>query len=79
MAGKVTKVVVVGWEEYPTYSMPGMYTCIFVPELPHDMHEPLHAFMHGQTMPLVEGHAPGDFIYLHDFENFLAGGRLFWD
>ncbi len=76
---KPHRVTVEGWEEYPTYYIPTTYTCIRVSELPEDMQEPLHKFMRGQTMPLIEGFAPGDLVYLHDFQNFLAAGKLFWD
>jgi len=73
----IERVTVEGVEEYPTYSVPDAYTCVKVSELPHGMQENVWAFMRGQTRPLVEGH--DDLVYLHDFANFLADGKLFWD
>ena len=43
----------------------------------------INKFMHGQTAPWIEGANPQDYIYLHDFANFLhkerTGKELFWD
>ncbi len=72
-------ITVEGWEEYPTYSIPNSCACVRVSELPDAMQVPLRMFMHGQTMPWIDGFEPGDLVYLHDFENFLAKGKLFWD
>jgi len=73
----IKRITVEGMEEYPTYSVPDTYTCVKISELPHDMQERLRKFMHGQTRPVVEGGT--DYVYLHDFANFLADGKLFWD
>lgn len=35
----------------------------------------LTRFMAGQTMPLIEGADVQDYIYLHDYDNFLYNER----
>ena len=43
----------------------------------------IYKFMRGQTCPTIEGASPQDYIYLHDYDNFLYNERTgklkFWD
>ena len=69
------EITVKNWEHMKTYQLGQGYICIRISEL-EDVKEQyaLKKFMHGQTQPMS-----GDFVYLHDYENFLAKGTLFWD
>ena len=69
--------------EYPDHSW-DVYTwegifLVRISEVPLEIREKLKVFLRGQTMPVVEGEDPQDWTYLHDFENFMADGKLFWD
>ena len=72
----------VGFGNFPVYSVDGMFL-IRSGDLPDLMKKALDKFMAGQTRPLVSADGEQDFIYLHDFDNFLhkvfAGKELFWD
>ena len=73
----MNKVTVVKYTKYPTYYIDDIGVVVKISELPEDMQKPITKFMHGQTMPLIDGHT--DLIYMRDFVNFLHGGKLFWD
>ena len=48
-----------------------------------EVRDRLNKFMAGQTMTTIEGANPQDYIYLHDYDNFLYNERTgklkFWD
>ncbi len=72
-------VVVKGFEQHKVYEVGQGYLAIRISELDEDVQAPLRRFMRGQTQVLIVGYPMGDFVYLHDFENFRASGKLFWD
>ncbi len=48
-----------------------------------EVRDRLNKFMRGQTMMTIEGAEVQDYIYLHDYDNFLYNERTgklkFWD
>ena len=75
--GQPLEVEIEGHEKFPTYTWHGM-ALVRVSDFPEHV-DAINKFMVGQTRPFVNGADPNDYIYLHDFENFLAKGTLFWD
>ncbi len=73
------EVVVQGFEQYTVYEVGQGYTAIRISDLDEDLQDPLRRFMRGQTQVLIVGYPMDDFVFLHDFQNFLASGKLFWD
>lgn len=73
------EVDIKGFEKYKTYAWHDMYLIRFS-DFSEEKQKGLRKFMRGQTMPTVVGtDDPYGWIYLRDFDNFLAGGKLFWD
>lgn len=79
---KLEEVTVQGWESTKTYIHGGVLV-VRISEVPEHQRNALDKFIVGQTMPLVEGKSVQDFVYLHDYENFLhkhkTGREMFWD
>jgi hypothetical protein len=72
-------IEVKGFEDYTVYTWNGILL-IRIKDLDEKMQSKLIKFMRGQTMTTIEGSEdPYGFIFLHDFENFLADGKLFFD
>ena len=75
--GLPIEVEIEGFENFTTYVWHDMYL-VRVSDFPEHV-DAINKFMRGQTRPFIDGAEPNDYIYLHDFSNFLAKGKLFWD
>lgn len=80
-AHMIKEVKVVGFSDTIVYRYEDMLL-VRISEVPHGARA-LEEFMEHQTRPYVEGQKTQDFIYLHDYDNFMhkmeTGREAFWD